>query len=65
MRFRMFAKAALLLLLSVQIAAAAMDAEEVRGLVEKMASDEYQCIPPAQYKRLGAIIPGISTLNVK
>ena len=35
----MFAKAALLLLLSVQIAAAAMDAEEVRGLLEKMASD--------------------------
>ena len=35
----MFAKAALLLLLSVQIAAAAMDAEEVRGLLEKMARD--------------------------
>ena len=36
----MFAKAALLLLLSAQIAAAAMDTDEVRGLLEKIATDE-------------------------
>ena len=36
----MFAKAALLLFLSAQIAAAAMDTEEVRRLLEKMAAEE-------------------------